>query len=226
MGALIRGVGCCDSGGLDEVFTERFARGAARRFRKRGLTRSERRIVAFVEEQGLEGLSVLEIGGGVGELHIELLRRGAARATNLELAGAYEPEAARLLQESGLSDRVERRLLDIAEAPEAVGPADVVVLHRVVCCYPDYERLLAAAGGHARRTLVFSHPPRNPLSRALLWAENLTMRVRGLTYRAFVHPPAAMLAVLRAQGLEVRELRGGPVWQVAGLVRPPDGTAR
>jgi hypothetical protein len=47
-----------------------------------------------------------------------------------------------------------------------VAPADLVILHRVVCCYPDYERLLTAAADHARRALVFSYPPRNPLSRA------------------------------------------------------------
>jgi magnesium-protoporphyrin O-methyltransferase len=219
MGALIRGVGCCDSGGLDEVFTERFARGAARRFRKRGLTRSERRIVAFVEEQGLEGLSVLEIGGGVGELHIELLRRGAARATNLELAGAYEPEAARLLQESGLSDRVERRLLDIAEAPDAVGPADVVVLHRVVCCYPDYERLLGAAAAHARSRIVFSHPPRNLASRSVVAVQNLVFRVLRREFRAFVHPPAEMVAVVQRNGFRVAYAHRSLAWHVSGLER-------
>ena len=40
--------------------------------------------------------------------------------------------------------------LDIARSPEAVAPADVVVLHRVVCCYPDHVALLTAAGEHAR----------------------------------------------------------------------------
>jgi hypothetical protein len=52
------------------------------------------------------------------------------------------------------------------EDPEAVEPADMVVLHRVVCGYPDYERLLGAAADHARRALVFSYPPRNAPSRA------------------------------------------------------------
>ena len=49
-----------------------------------------------------------------------------------------------------MADRVDRRLLDIAAEPERVEPADIVVLHRVVCCYPDYERLLTAAAGTPR----------------------------------------------------------------------------
>jgi magnesium-protoporphyrin O-methyltransferase len=41
-----------------------------------------------------------------------------------------------------------------------------MVLHRVMCCYPDYARLLGAAADHARHALVFSYPARNLLSPA------------------------------------------------------------
>jgi hypothetical protein len=59
------------------------------------------------------------------------------------LAGRY--------QKHGLDWRIH----DLAADPGAVEPADLVVLHRVVCCYPDYERLLGAAADHARRGLVW-----------------------------------------------------------------------
>ena len=154
--------GCCDPRGCDEFFNPRFARRVARRYRRKGLDRAARRMVAFLESRGVDGATVLEIGGGVGEIGLELLGRGAARALTLELSPAYDAEAARLAREAGVEGRVERRRHDIAVDPAAVEPADVVVLHRVVCCYPDYERLLGAAGTHARRLLVFSHPPRNP----------------------------------------------------------------
>ena len=121
-------------------------------------------MVDLLAEAGVDGATVLEIGGGVGEIEIELLERGAASATGLELSPAYDADAARLLAEKGLGRAVRRRLLDLAAEPDAVEPADVVVLHRVVCCYPDYARLLSAAAGDARRQLVFSHPPRNVVS--------------------------------------------------------------
>lgn len=192
---------------------------AAERYRKNGIDKTAQRMVAFLEEHGIEGASVLEIGGGVGELQIELLKRGAARTVNLELSPGYEEEATRLLQEYGLEERAHRRLHDIAHDPTDVEPADVVVLHRVVCCYPDYERLLGTAADHARRLLVFSYPPRNVASQLLLGAENLLLRLRRKEFRTFVHRPARMLAVVEERGLLQAYAYRPRLWQVAGFER-------
>ena len=220
MGICWRVMGsCCDPRGCDEFFGSGFARRTANRYRKRGLDKTARRMVAFLEERGVEGGTVMEIGGGVGGIQIELLKHGAARTVNLELVGAYDGEAQRLLAEAGLQGRAERRLHDIAIDPEGVEPADVVILHRVVCCYPDYERLLGAAAGRARRLLVFSHPPRNLLARAIVAAENTLFRLRRSEFRTFAHPPAAMIAVLNERGLRVEYAHHGLIWQVAGLER-------
>jgi hypothetical protein len=210
---------CCDPAGYEATFGERFARRMARRYRKRGLDGTQQRMLAFLTERGIDGATVLEIGGGVGELQVELLRRGGASATNLEISTHYEEEARRLLDEAGLEGRATRRHLDIATAPDDVEVHDVVVLHRVVCCYADYERLLAAAGSHARRLLVFSYPPRNLLTRIALGLDTLAQRVRRNDFRAYVHPPPAMVAVLGAQGLEPRFHHHGTVWDVVGFER-------
>jgi hypothetical protein len=176
-------------------------------------------MVGFLEQAGIEGATVLEVGGGVGEIQIELLKRGAERSVNLELSPAYEREAERLLGEAGLQGRVQRRLHDIAIDPDTVEPADVVVLHRVVCCYPDYERLLGAAAAHARRLLVFSYPRRNAVSRLVIGAQNVGFRIRRMEFRTFAHPPAAMLAVLGDRGLHAAFAHSGIAWQMTGLAR-------
>jgi protein-L-isoaspartate O-methyltransferase len=211
--------GCCNSRGCDQFFDQRFARRVANHYRRRGLDRTARRIVAFLEERGVEGATVLEVGGGVGEIQLELLKRGAIRTVNLELSPGYDEEARRLLREAGYEGRAERRLTDIATQPDEVGPADVVVLNRVVCCYPDYERLLAAVADHARRLVVFSYPPRNLVSRSVVGAQNLLSRLRGREFRVFTHPPAAMLAVVEERGFRRAAAESALVWQVAGLER-------
>lgn len=211
--------GCCDPRGCNDMFGPRFARRQARRYRKRGLDDTARRMVDFLTDRGVEGASVLEIGGGVGEIQIELLLRGAGHATNLELVDAYDGPARALAAAADLTDRVSRRRLDIAASPRDVEPADVVVLHRVVCCYPDYERLLGAAADHARRLLVFSHPPRTAVSRLVLASQNAVFALTGKSFRTFAHPPDAMVEVLTRHGLQSCYAHRGRVWQVAGLER-------
>ena len=178
-------------------------------------------MVEFLEQRGIEGATVLEVGGGVGEIQIELLKRGAARAVNLELSPAYEEEAERLLREAGFEERAQRLLHDIATDPAEIEPADVVVLHRVVCCYPDLEQLLDAAADHARRLLVFSYPPRNAVSRLFIAAQNLLFRLLRREFRTFAHPPSRMLRLLEERGLRRTFAHHPLVWQIAGLERQP-----
>src|SRR5699024_2435379 len=113
-------------------------------------------------------------------------------ATTLELSPAYEEEARRLAQEAGVTGRAHRMIADIATSPQDVEPADLVVLHRVVCCYPDYARLLSAAADHTRSRLAFSHPPRNLLTRGIFAVQNVAFAALGREYRVFAHPPAAL----------------------------------
>ena len=160
---------CCPSRDYHRFFNQRFARRLANRYTKRGLDPTAQTMVEFLQALGIEGASVLEIGGGIGEIEVELLKAGAARAENLELSSAYQEPARTLAAQAGIQGRTDWRIHDLAQDPGAVTPADLVVPHRVVCCYPDYERLLGAAADHARRALVFSYPPPQPAVACLLW---------------------------------------------------------
>jgi magnesium-protoporphyrin O-methyltransferase len=176
-------------------------------------------MVAFLRGRGVEGASVLEIGGGIGAVQVELLEAGAARATNLELSPEYEEEAAQLAREHGLASRVERRLGDVVRDPTLAGEADAVVMHRVVCCYPDYDALVGAASERARRYLVMSFPRPRLLIRAGMGAVNLAARALRWDYRTWVHPPRALVAAAERHGLELAAESHGRIWQVAALER-------
>jgi magnesium-protoporphyrin O-methyltransferase len=211
--------GCCDHDDYQSVFSRRFARRQSKRYRRRGLTPAAQSMVGFATARGITDATILEIGGGVGHLHVELLRRGAAHVTNLEISENYEAEAVRLLETAGMADRVTRRFIDVAQAPDEVESADVVVLHRVVCCYPDYTALLRAAAGHARKTLIYSYPTDNVLNRALFAAENMYRRLTANDFRAFVHPPEGMVRAAQSDGMAVSYQRHARDWDVVGLAR-------
>jgi magnesium-protoporphyrin O-methyltransferase len=176
-------------------------------------------MVDFLAPESISGASVLEIGGGVGEIGVELLKRGAETVTTLELSTAYDAEARRLAHEAGVAGRMHRKVTDIATSPDDVPAADLVVLHRVVCCYPDYDRLLGAAADHCRSRLAFSHPPRNVISRLVVGSQNATFAVLGREFRTFAHPPAAMVGVVIARGMRAVMAHPGRIWQVEGLTR-------
>jgi len=216
---------CCSAAadGADRyepVFTGRFAERIARRYAKDGLTLPEQGIVSYLaDEVGIDGATVLEIGGGIGEIQIELIRRGAAASVNLELSRAYETVAARVAAEAGTAHAMSRRTgIDLALHPHAVEQADVVILHRVVCCYPDATRLLEAAAGRAKRAVVFTHPPRDLLTRFAAASGNLVMRLQRKTYRGYVHSPEAMVAVLEHRGFRAEHHQRAGSWRVVGAV--------
>jgi magnesium-protoporphyrin O-methyltransferase len=212
-------VGCCSAKGCEQFFSERVARRDARRYRKKGLDANARRVVEFLRDHGLQGRTVLEVGGGVGSIQLELLRAGAERAVNVELSPAYERPAGDLLVAAGLQERAERRVLDFAAHPGEVEAADFVVMHKVVCCYPDYRALVAPAANKAREALVLTLPADRRWVRLGAKLVNLVERLRGHEFRTFVHDPEAVLEVAGREGLALAREENGPIWRFAGLTR-------
>ena len=65
---------CCSAKGCDEFFTDRVARRNVDTYRRKGLDKHARRLVDAVCRNGIEGRTVLEVGGGIGAIQLELLR--------------------------------------------------------------------------------------------------------------------------------------------------------
>jgi len=173
----------------------------------------------LLKERGVEGKSLLEVGGGIGAIQIELLKAGIARAINVELTPTYEKAADQLVREAGVADRVERKVTDFAEAVPDVEVADFVVMNRVLCCYPDMPKLAGAAAERARRALVLSFPNDRWWTRLGLTVVNLGFRVFRVQFQVFMHSPKLILATVERHGFTTRFNQRGMVWQVATLER-------
>lgn len=211
--------GCCRSSLCEEMFKPRAARKSLRRYRKKGLDKIERGMVASIPAESLEGARILEIGGGIGTIQAELLMAGADRAEIVEVVSAYEPYARELARDKGIENRSTFRVVDILEQPETVAPADIVVLNRVVCCSPDGVRLTGVAARLAGRVLILSHPRDRFLVRVALRVMNVTLRVMGRSFRAFLHQPVSLYAAAQAEGFLIGETGRGIVWEFAALRR-------
>jgi magnesium-protoporphyrin O-methyltransferase len=217
--------GCCSSPGNDDVFTSATAASDARRVRRRGLLDRERRLLDPVVARGVDDVHVIEVGGGVGALQLALLDAGAARATNVELAPAYEDAAAALAEEAGVSDRVTRVVADATDPTLDVPSADVALLFRVVCCTEDWRGMLDTVVRARPRVIGLTFPDDSWTARLALRADAAYRWLSRTSFRMRLHPPVAMLGHLRRAGFSPVHDRAGPLWRTVVLVTAGPGGA-
>jgi magnesium-protoporphyrin O-methyltransferase len=158
-------------------------------------------LFGWVKDQGLAGSSVLDIGCGTGALIVRALEAGAERATGADLSSEAIAQATALIQEGGFADRV--RLWVGDGAVEPLEPHDVVLLDKVICCYPDADTLIARSTAAAGRLYAFTVPESRGfwglVARVRWFVFDLVERLRGGDHPRFVHERTDVEAkVLRA----------------------------
>ena len=199
------------------MFTAKDARKTLRRFRKKGLNKLERQMVDSVSTSALHGARVLEIGGGIGTIQAELLAGGADRGEVIELVSAYESYARELARDKGIEHRSTFRVADVLEAPNAIAPADIVVLNRVVCCSPEGVRLTGMAARLADRMLLLIYPRDRFVVRIGGRVLNVVLWIMNRSFRVFLHRRDLLHAAAQSEGLVVAETGQTFAWEFAAL---------
>jgi magnesium-protoporphyrin O-methyltransferase len=178
-------------------------------------------LEGLMREAGLAQRSVLELGCGRGELSFELLRAGAARVTGIDLSPDNIAAAVKAAAEDGLGGRLEFHAGNAAE--DDLPRTDVVVHHRVICCYPDASAFLGNSIGAAGSVYGFSMPrsagPIGPLVRVGMFFENAGHRLKRRGFRAYVHDERIVDAALRAAGFRLHGRRNRRGWFAAVYTR-------
>jgi 2-polyprenyl-3-methyl-5-hydroxy-6-metoxy-1,4-benzoquinol methylase len=193
---------CCSGYcAAEEQFGSKRAERDLRRYRRRGADKITRLMLAELRRWPLEGRNVLDVGGGIGVIIVELADTQVASAALVEASSAYL-EVAR--HEVGLkygSRPIQLVHGDFVVIAGTLPDADVVTLNRVVCCYPDAGALLVAAATQTRQVLAFTYPRDRWYVQTLFVLVNFWMRLTGKKFRAFVHSPERMAAVLESSGM-------------------------
>lgn len=186
--------------GAERQFGPAVAARDLKRYRRKGPDATSRLLLAAVRDHVASGASLLDIGGGVGVVDFELLTMGVSSATLVDASPAYLDAAGREAEARRMTDRLQRVLGDFAVIGESITSADVVTMHRVVCCYSGHASLLRAATKHTRLVFAFSYPRDRWYIRAWLAVENLRRRLFRNPFRTFVHSPGAMEALVTHAG--------------------------
>ena len=163
------------------------------------------------------GTTVLELGCGRGALLLQLGEAGAAHATGLDLSPTSIDTARHRFEEAQLSERAQLSVGDAARV--ALEAHDWVILDRVMCCYPDVERLLANTLPAARRLYAFTVPTsrgwRGVAARLAVGFENVWNTLRGKPCPGYVHNLDQIEERLLSAGFRLRLRDRQRLWHVA-----------
>lgn len=188
---------------LDHKFDRERAEKEARAYLETGAGKRIKKMLAFFHGGSAQPFSVLDIGCGVGGAHFELLRKGLAReAVGVEASSGYIFGAEQVAKALDLQTRVRYSQLDFALSQDGIAPADVVILDRVLCCYPHLEPLLTPATERARQYLVLSYPREDWWFQVYEWIMNGIRRLRRSTFFTYLHSHAEIHRIATQNGLE------------------------
>ena len=204
---------CCEI--TDNAFTEEEAKSQLKEYRRKGPANQTRLILTALRSLQLKDVELLDIGGGIGTIHHELLEDTATRATHVDASSAY----LKLAKEEGRrrrhEDRVQYIHADFTAIANDLPQADIVTLDRVVCCYPDFRRLLKAAAEHSRQALALTSPRETWYMRIAFRVMNFFQKLRRDPFRVFLHPVSEMRLLLQREGFEQVAMRRLFIWEMA-----------
>jgi len=158
---------------------------------------------------------MLDIGGGIGAIHHELLKDVANSATHVDASFAYLKIATEEAKKLGHDEQVNFIHADFTDVAADINEVDVVTLDRVVCCYPNFRDLLKSAAGKSRKAIALTYPRETWYMRMGVAVMNFLQRLRKDPFRVFIHPVAEMETLLNNEGLQRISVRRLFVWEMS-----------
>ncbi len=211
---------CCPQcEGIEQTFNEQAADEDLRLYRAEGLDETTEWLVDAIKERGVEGMSLLDIGGGVGMIQHELLKSGAAKATHVDASSAYIEAAQREAKRRKLREKIEWRHGNFVDLAPDLDSADIVTLDKVICCYDDMPGLVKASAKLAKKYYGLVYPRDAIWFRAAAKFMNFFQWLFRNPYRMFVHPSAEVERLLKRAGLKPAFHKQDWLWQVALYTR-------
>ncbi|OGO38505.1 MAG: hypothetical protein A2W35_17280 [Chloroflexi bacterium RBG_16_57_11] len=205
---------CGQCQGIEELFSQRYVAKELSRYRAKGPDRTTRMLIEAINEEDVDGLTLLDIGGGVGSIQHELFEAGVQEVTSVEASTAYLNAARAEAQVRGLAEHVSYHHGNFVDLAADIAPADIVTLDRVICCYHDMEKLVVLSAARARKLYGLVYPRDTWWMKIGLAFENLSFRLRRSPFRTYSHATKSVETILSSNGLKRRSYRQTLAWQV------------
>lgn len=207
---------CCSNPACQGAnsFFSRWSKSYANKFRRRGLEKVQKYILEGIKRQSIPNMEILDIGCGVGSLHLTLLKEGAAHSVGVDVSEGMLGEAKRFASSMGLEGRTEYHLGDFVQLADSLADGDVTVLDKVVCCYEELPALIQTSTDKTRFVYALSHPKENALIRMVFKTQIALARLFRWKFRPFWHDWLSMHRSICERGFEPTYENSTFVWQV------------
>jgi magnesium-protoporphyrin O-methyltransferase len=211
---------CCEPD-FERIFDDEEAASDLRSWEQDGLPKSTAELIEALRAADVSNATIVDIGAGVGMVHLELLAAGAASAVDVDASSAYLATARAQAERRGVADRVDYRHGNAVGLADELPPADIVTLDRVICCYPDLPALLGAALRPRPRLIGLVHPTDRWWVRSTAWLLNSLSRLLRRRDDFYIHRQVEIDRLLHDGGFRQRHKGGSRVWRVAVYERSP-----
>ncbi len=188
------------------------------RYRLFGPEKTQRQLMNGIRSI-LADASILEVGCGTGDLHQELLQQGAASAVGVDISQKMINEARKNAIDKALADRTEYHLGDYVDVADNLEASDVTIMDKVVCCYPDPERLLKAVLPNTRHAIALTYPRDRTYTRVAIATFALLLRTLKSDFRPYVHKPDDIRRWITDAGFSLKSHDRVFAWQTDIYVR-------
>lgn len=204
----------CQCQGIEDLFNEKMVSAELAQYRVKGPSKTTCMMVDALRTAGVQGKTLLDIGGGIGAVQHELIEAGVERAVDVDASSAYLQAARNEANRRGIADRVHFAHGNFVDLAPQIPRADIVTLDRVVCCYPDVENLVGLSAERASQYYGLVYPRDTRLARFAVRVMNLIFRLQRKPFRTFVHPSKVVDAIISRHGLKRRFYGHTWIWQV------------
>jgi magnesium-protoporphyrin O-methyltransferase len=182
--------------------------------RTRGPRPTSQELIDVIRARGVDGATLLDVGAGVGAIHIALLEAGAGSAIDLDASRDYLSAARAEADRRGLAAKVTYRYGDLVELAAELPPTDIVTLDSVICCYPYLPGLSSAILSVSPRLVGFTYPRDVWWMRAFMSLYNVVHSLRRSPARYFAHRHSELRDLMATGGYSEIYDGGTAPWRV------------
>ncbi|HLD93476.1 MAG TPA: class I SAM-dependent methyltransferase [Anaerolineales bacterium] len=213
-GRFVRRDCCSQCEGIEQMFDDEHVGEDLRLYRTEGPDETTGWLLDELEARGVDGLSLLDIGGGVGAIQHDLLAKGVKSAVHVDASSAYIEAAKREAKRRKVADKIEWHFGNFVDLAPDLKPADIVTLDKVICCYDDMPPLVRKSARLAKRFYGIVVPRDTWWLRIAFRVMDTFQNLFGNPYRAFVHPMEKIESIINRAGLKRVFERRNWMWQV------------